>query len=520
MVADLDLGTDVLVIGGGLAATWTALAAAGQGASVVLVDKGYCGTSGVTATAGVSHWLVPPESRADAIAQRQLIAGGLADESWMARILELTWSTLHSLDLPFPAPEDGRRRYRTIRGPEYLRAMRRLVKRAGVMVLDHHPALELLADADGVVCGATGVRRQHGGGWLVRAGAVVLATGGCAFRSRLLGAHGNTGDGLLMAAEAGAELSGMELANYYTLAPAFSTMTRSMSYLFGTYVDASGQEIALPAGPGRTEILARAMLDGPVFTRLDRMPEYIRAQLPEVQPNFMLPFDRRGIDPFRDFFEVTLRAEGTVRGVGGLRVADVDCASTVPGLWVAGDVASRELVSGASSGGGAQNSSWALSSGTWAGAAAARHALATAHGTVGARGRPVRPLGRVGLRASGEADPADVVAAVQAELNPYDKNIFRTGTGLRASLRVLDDLWVSVRDGLRGPDPVARREAAALVAAGRWVYTSALTRAESRGMHQRVDAPGTDPEFGVRLLVGGLDRVWSRSEKQPLEVAA
>jgi succinate dehydrogenase/fumarate reductase flavoprotein subunit len=37
---------DVLVVGGGLAATWTALSAAQAGGRVVLVDKGYCGTSG------------------------------------------------------------------------------------------------------------------------------------------------------------------------------------------------------------------------------------------------------------------------------------------------------------------------------------------------------------------------------------------------------------------------------------------------------------------------------------------
>ena len=44
------LSADVLVIGGGLAGAWAALSAAEQGAGVVLVDKGYCGTSGVTAT--------------------------------------------------------------------------------------------------------------------------------------------------------------------------------------------------------------------------------------------------------------------------------------------------------------------------------------------------------------------------------------------------------------------------------------------------------------------------------------
>ena len=60
---------DVLVIGGGLSGTWAAVAAAREGASVILADKGYCGTSGVAAPAGPGHWWVPPDPdlRAQAI---------------------------------------------------------------------------------------------------------------------------------------------------------------------------------------------------------------------------------------------------------------------------------------------------------------------------------------------------------------------------------------------------------------------------------------------------------------------
>ncbi|BCJ49299.1 hypothetical protein Asp14428_07740 [Actinoplanes sp. NBRC 14428] len=116
-MSELDLDADVLVLGGGLAATWAALSAADAGATVVLADKGYCGTSGVTATAGVSHWLVPPERRAAAMAERRSIAAGLADDAWMARVLDETWRRLHAYDLPFPAAVNGRRPYRTIRAP-------------------------------------------------------------------------------------------------------------------------------------------------------------------------------------------------------------------------------------------------------------------------------------------------------------------------------------------------------------------------------------------------------------------
>ena len=48
----LTLSTDVLVIGGGPAATWAAIHARDAGAEVIIVDKGYCGASGTTAPAG------------------------------------------------------------------------------------------------------------------------------------------------------------------------------------------------------------------------------------------------------------------------------------------------------------------------------------------------------------------------------------------------------------------------------------------------------------------------------------
>ncbi len=97
------------------------------------------------------------------------------------------------------------------------------------------------------------------------------------------------------------------------------------------------------------------------------------------------------------------------------------------------------------------------------------------------------------------------------EVHPYDKNYFRTAAGLTAARDRLDGLWERVREGLHGgpADVVRTREAAAMVAHARWMYAAASRRTETRGMHKRLDHPDHDPAQRRRLVVGGLDAVWT-----------
>jgi succinate dehydrogenase/fumarate reductase flavoprotein subunit len=521
------LSADVLVIGGGLAGAWAALSAAEQGAGVVLVDKGYCGTSGVTATAGVGHWWMPEPARPAEVERRTTAGGGLTDPWWMYRTMDLVWSRLPELDRWVHWPQRDGQPYRraSIRGPEYMRLMRARVRRAGVRILDHHPATQLLRQADGTVAGAAGIRLQEGGGWACAASAVILATGGTAFLSRLLGANNNTGDGHLMAAEAGAHFAGMEFSSYYTVAAAHSTMTRSIPFMYGTYRDCDGQELELAGTRAGTPVIARALARGPVTVTLDRMPRATRDRLRNVQPNFLLPLVRRGIDPFRDPFEITLRGEGTIRGTGGVEVTGTDGQTGVEGLYAAGDVASRVRIVGGASGGGSPNSAWCVASGTWTGRAAARRAAA-ARARGGVPAGTAQPPDLSGLVPRSAARALDVTAirdTVRHELNDHDKNLFRTEAGLRRSLTILDGLWSGLaehgaggadRDGLR------TREAAALVATGRWCLASALARPETRGMHRRTDAPGTDPRLAGTIFTGGLDRIWTERPGQTQQEAS
>ncbi|MBS1862522.1 MAG: FAD-binding protein [Actinobacteria bacterium] len=506
--------TDVLVIGGGPAGVWSAIAARRAGARAVLVDKGYCGTSGPAASGGQGVWYVPPDRglREQAMASRVELGGALSERGWMERVLEETWRRMPELDdarYPFPVDDSGAVQRVNLQGPEYMRRMRRWAQRSGVAIRDHHPATALLRDADGAVAGAVGLALEGGEEWRVEASAVVLASGGCAFRSGAFGCHVDTGDGQLMAAELGAELSGMEFSNTYGLAVEGCTVTKNAYFVFASFRDADGNPIAGANSPiGGKSLVAEALLEGPVFARLDRASEQQREWIGNTQPNFMLPFARLGIDPLRDWFPVTLILEGTVRGTGGLRLLDERCATTVPGLFACGDAATRELISGGFTGGGSHNAAWTISSGNWAGAAAAEHALAAAGGASRGASTPDRLV-------SAGREWRETVAAVRAEVTPYDRNLFRTDAGLAASLERLDHVWRSTAEAPPAPagrERLRSREAAAMLATARWMYRAARRRRESRGMHVRLDAPGQRREFDHRQRCGGLDQVWVEAE--------
>lgn len=508
----LDLATDVLVIGGGPAAAWAAVEADAAGARIVLVDKGYLGTSGATAPSNTGTWFVPPgDQRRAAVDQRLARTHGLADPRWAHRTLDTAWEKLHALaewGYPFPNDENGKPYLANLRGPDYMHFMRRRVRRAGVKILDHHPALELLSDGD-AVAGAAGVDRQRNRPWRVRAGAVVLATGGCAFGERILGATGLTGDGYLMAAEAGAVMSGMERSAQYAFTPKPSALNKGLPFRWASFTREDGTAIDT-AGKDRHVEVAKALQEGPVFAQYDKASPELQTWLRQGQPNCFLPLDRSGIDPFTERWPVTLRCEGTVRGVGGIRLAGEDCSTGVPGLYAAGDAASREFLTGAITGGGGPNSSWAIASGTWAGRAAASFAAQNA-GRVD--DRRVTRLGGAGLKpeATCEASPRgeEIVQTVRGEMLPLKRNFFRRAAALERSLGRLDAAWSDLRQRASGDGLAAAklREAAAMLATSRWAYASALARSESRGMHRRLDAPAADPGFVCAFEAAGLDRV-------------
>ncbi|MBD2198607.1 MULTISPECIES: FAD-dependent oxidoreductase [Calothrix] len=517
---ELQLTADVLVIGGGPAAAWAASAAAAQGVKVIIADKGYLGTSGAAAASGNGIMAPSPDNWEKVVSERYRIGKNLANLRWIERVIEKTWLSLPLVEdwgYRFPK-ENGESVRQSYYGPEYMRVLRKHLLRVGVQILDQSPALELLLAEDGSVAGARGVQRQNNRTYTVRAGAVVLANGGCAYLSKALGCNTNTGDGLLMAVEAGGELSSMEASNHYAISTAFNaTVTRGVPFGWASYTDEAGNDLGgYINGRRDPAFLPNALLKGPVYARLDRATPEVKAVIEKSHFIAYLPYKKAGIDPYTERVPVTLVLEGTVRGTGGIRIINDSCGTKVPGLYAAGDAASREFLAGLASGGGGPNAAWAISTGQWAGEGAAAFAKSLgAH----AHERVVYPAGQAGMRSQSPTsetfDSNAIVRGVQAEVFPLEKNYLRSEQKLLDSLAKLETLWQQVQENPKQDtvrDIEFSRRAAALTAVARWGYFSALHRKESRSEHIRIDYPETDPNQRYYQATGGLNKLWVRRD--------
>jgi succinate dehydrogenase/fumarate reductase flavoprotein subunit len=313
-------------------------------------------------------------------------------------------------------------------------------------------------------------------------------TGGTTFLSGVLGDKTHTGDGYLLASELGAEFSGMEFTGQYHAAPSDTYLSRGAYRSgVGTYYDNEGNRTK--EGRQMVEAIART---GGAWDQLDRTGDPVEQDLiAKTHAAAFQYFQRKGINPFTERYPISFILEGSIRAGGGIAIDD-DLATSVPGLFAGGDVASKEKLTGGGPPGGGPASAWSFATGFLVGESAA--AFAKAHGKHAAT-RELCPAGRIGTRQVRERSisPEELIAAVQTEMLPIDKNYWRTGEGLTASLAHFKTLWTEripsfgwiaqENAKLTARDRLRTREAAALLVAGRLMYASANVRTESRGLH-------------------------------------
>ncbi|MBW2031462.1 MAG: FAD-binding protein [Deltaproteobacteria bacterium] len=231
--------TDVLVMGGGLAGCFAAVRAKELNADVTLVEKNYAGKSGSSHYARDlmlfnEDWGDDKDAWMD---QFSRIGEYVADRRWDEILLEESYDRYRDLiswgvpfykkddTVGFPDPgEEPKRilcrktkyRYTNLISKfgtrDKMLIARKKVIESGAKVLDRVMITDILKQ-DGNVGGAVGFNMVNGDFYLIKAKAIVVASGGLGYRAVRYGTESNTGDGVAMSYRAGAELTSMEFAN-------------------------------------------------------------------------------------------------------------------------------------------------------------------------------------------------------------------------------------------------------------------------------------------------------------------
>lgn len=550
------LSSDVLIVGAGGAGMFAAIAAAQNGASVVLLDKSLVGRGGATVMAQMTvaaalgqqepdHWTIHLQDTLEA--GRGLCNEGLASllcREGPKRILEMEqWGTRWAREEGHIkqeiAPGHSRRRCCYVdflnTGPAVAATLRRKISESpSIHRISNIAAIEIVT-RDGRSLGAVGVNLVDGEIITFQAKAVVLSAGGLTKLYARNSASANMGgEAYALALWAGAELVDMEFVQFFPighLAPRLVGMDPIMwdpfryklggkllngefeefidrygSSDFGRYTamrDVASYAILKEVEAGRGSPHGGAYLD------FRHIPEAgLRAAFGPVINRLLA----NGIDLTKTPVEVGPMAH---YHMGGIRV-DAKMETRIEGLYAAG-----EAVGGAN---GANRLSGnaiteAFVFGEWAGHSAAEAAKRSSplfdERSAAAVADRVRSL-----RAA-RTNNGPTPVALQAELQTLmgeKAGPFRTGDKLAAAFarikrmqQELPNLSVQ-RQEFFNLDLQDWFELRAMLATAEAVVLSALARTESRGAHQREDFPETNAAFEknqvLELNGGELTSTW------------
>jgi len=371
--------TDVLVIGGGGAATASTIAAHDAGARTMMAVKGRFGVPGVRGAGATSNpkadfwtirtvgpkggWFNPPDETWQDMCQ---IGLGTADAG-LCRIFVDEVSDaikrLRSMGMRFqskmlatmPATKESKGTNNIVQ------IQKAVIEGTKTEVIEYANVTDILVD-DGRCMGAVGVT-DFGEPFVVRAGAVVLATGGVGQLFQYsFNPPGNTGDGYAMALRAGAELFNMEFMQQ-GIATTWPTQAMVMLYEMPEpykMFNRQGKDFVkdyLPEGVSVVEVSNLKAWHWPVSCRdasihLDRaihgeavagrgtdndaifldLSGARRGFQPEVFEEYMTSV---GIDLGRDLLQIQVHHHTSN---GGVRI-DHDAQSRVVGLFACGESA-------------------------------------------------------------------------------------------------------------------------------------------------------------------------------------
>ena len=343
--------TDVLVIGGGMAGSFAAIRAKEQGLDVTLVDKGHAGKSGSTPYAfwyavynpewghNLEEWVDYVNSLGEYLNNREWTE--IVFKESYARYQELvSWGVL------FLKGKDGEHRPFRFQGIPtdsfqlkrrvFGQVLRKQVIKIGVKVLDRIMMTDLLKQ-DGGIVGAMGIAMESNDLYIFKARAVVMCSGCSSFKPDGWPVSELTGDGDAMAFRAGAEITGKEFNEPKSSNVYYPAVTMGMGWTKEEMesVTLSDEDLPPHFGPPQVHALKCVNAEGKeIFGRrgancieLEFEAHAGRAPVSSITPE----------DP-----DLTPRVGGAASGMSvhtseGLWPVNTKCATTIPGLYAAGD---------------------------------------------------------------------------------------------------------------------------------------------------------------------------------------
>jgi L-aspartate oxidase len=406
-------------------------------------------------------------------------------------------------------------------GVEVERALVEAVRATAASLRENWFALDLIVEGGRCV----GVRALDDAGRPaeVRAANVLVATGGA---GQVFAVTTNpaeaTGDGVAMALRAGVAVADLEFVQFHPTALHHPASPRP---LLSEALRGHGAVLRDPAGDRFVdELLPRDEVSRAITAvLLDHHADHVWLDVSPIDdfearfPTITGTMRGLGFDPPSEWLPVAPAAHYFCGGI----VTDLDGASTLPGLWGAGEttctgvhganrLASNSLLDGMVFGfrvveAVERGASAAGPTGAMRSVLGAGDALQA--DTIG--GRPV-----AGWRTVTDADVEPLagveVPKLREELQRVmttDAGVLRDAASLAEAARLVERVAATVAAAAHAADPSSARavdELRNMADVARGLLAAAAERAETRGAHPRRDHPERDDErFGVRLVLGG-----------------
>ena len=506
-------GFDLIVVGSGIAGLFAALVA-GPRARVAVITKGELedgcsrwAQGGIAAAVGdddsaqqhyddtiaAGRGLCHPEAVRVLVEEgparvRQLIDWGVGFDTQNGELL-LAREAAHSRPRILHARGDGT-------GLEIETTLIARLRALDVSVMQHAHVDRLVTDADGRCVGLEWSDVETGALHRVMANAVILASGGS---GRLWPNTTNpgtaTGDGVALAYEAGADIAGMEFIQFHPTALALEGAPR---FLISEAVRGEGAAVVNEAGQRflfdtdpRGELAGRDVVSRAIWDELRRggaehvyldcsAVDSVSVRFPAIHRTCM----QYGIDISRDRIPIAPAAHYMI---GGVRT-DLRGASTVPGLYACGEVASS----------GVHGANRLASNSLLESVVFAHRAAGAALTDAAEAPRPGAATQR--LAQSVVADGDDRMRRGSTRLQDAlwgGAGIVRDAGGLSGARDTCGEL-IEMTTGDRS---IAALQLHAAATTASLVCTAALAREETRGCHVRSDHPHSSDEWHGDLVM-------------------